>query len=282
MTSDFPTQRRTSKEAIERAMIPPQDEVDQEILNALGEGRPVRMEDAFPDHPGPAPEDEIDELGIARPKAVQPTEIVQRPRRAIRMGGDAPPPTPDEGAGPAARLRAAESHAPAYAREFQLRILHRLLMRNLPLDIIASQLQVSVPQVILLRKELQKRLIHEAQTINRYEIAGKTLAFYDEVQGMAMRMADDKDLKPYTKLQAMQTALSAMNDRQRFLTASGFWGSAPFTPKDIVEDESSRAVGKLHQLIEMVMDDDGSHQIDKEAFEETERQLKRDDDMDLI
>lgn len=294
-----PKKRHTSTPGgmMRAAVVPPMDQADQEVLDSLRENRPLDLDKAFPEPP-PAVDAEViesiiefDDIGrpIQREEPVQPVaspqsggEVMRRPSR-VRLGQpDTPPPLPDVNDAPARRIATVGQHSNSYLTEFRLKVLHRLLMRNLPLDVIAGQLQCSTDTVRQLRNELQKRLIHEAQTINRYEIAGKTLAFYDEIQGMALRMADTPEAKPYTKLQALQTALSAQADRQRFLTASGFWGSAPFTPKDIVEDDSSRAAGKIHQLIEMVMDDSGTMVVDEETMAETARQAEQDDKMDLI
>lgn len=270
-------------------MVPPIDLADEEVQRSLKERRPPDPVVAFPDPP-PSIADQV--AAGASPMAGQgepdsweqvPLDevtdrvrehvtIVQgepvRRRKNLKLGtvDTTPPPAmPAPEDTPAQRLAGVKDQSNAYLMEFRLKLLHRLLMRNLPLDTIAAQLQVSTLTVIKMRDELNRRLVYEAQTINRYEISGKTLGFYDEVQGMALRMADNAEAKPYVRLQALQTALSAMADRQRFLTASGFWAAAPFTPMDAVEDDSTRAAAKMHQLIEAVMSDDGTANIDMDA-----------------
>lgn len=236
--------------------------------------------------PTPPPQPEPLPEGIPEDDVVQPVargEVLRR-RSGVRLGTPQapPPPLPDLNSTPAQRIAGVGQHSNSYLTEFRLRMLHRLLMRNLPLDMIAAQLGCSVVTVRELRNELQRRLAYEAQHVNRYEIAGKTMAFYDEIQGMALRMADDGQARPHTRLTALQTALAAQADRQRFLTASGFWAAAPFQPQDAIEDESSRAANKIQALIEAVIDDRGETVIDDEATDENARQAGMDDKVKLL
>jgi hypothetical protein len=279
------------------ALVAPLDEADAEVLDAVREQRRVDLERAFPEPPPPARE-RVDEDGFPIPETeeeaeanrmpppVQPvanSEVLRR-RNPVRMGTPEPPPPPAPAAedGPAQRLANVGRHSPAYQKEFQYRLVHRMLLRNLPLDTIAAQLGISTQSVLRIRHDLNRRLSHEAQTINRYEIAGKTLAFYDEIQGMALRVADEPQARAYTRLQALQTALAAQADRQRFLTASGFWGAAPFQPKDAMEDDSSRAANKIQTLIEMVIDNKGDTVIDEQTMDEVDRQTQDDGKVDLL
>lgn len=284
--------RMTEERRIAALNTPAVDDADAEIVSALREGRGVQPDVAFPEPP-PSIEEQIADGGIRPPEdvademlsEVQPVaeEILTRRRTRMSVAPSEPPPPalPDANQGPAERLSGVAQNASTYLTEFRLKLLHRMLMRNLPMDMIAAQLQLSVPAVNQLRVELQRRLAYEAQTINRYEIAGKTMAFYDEIQGLALRMADEANSKPYVKLQALQTALGAQSDRQRFLTASGFWSNAPYIPMDAKEDESSRAASKLQALIDAVIDDK-EVTIDAAATDDTTRQSGMDGTVKLL
>lgn len=267
----------------------PIDDADAEVKLSIEQGRKVDLLSAFPEPPPPI-ETQIEE-GAVRPSLQeesleevyeQTEEIISRRKSNIPPMQEPPPPMPDPNMSPAQRLTGVATNASPYYAEYRLRLVHRMLMRNLPLDMISAQLQVDLPTLNKMRKELYSRLSYEAQTINRYEIAGKTMAFYDEVQGVALRMADEANAKPYVKLQALQTALSAQADRQRFLTASGFWSAAPYVPMDATEDESSRAAGRLHTLIEAIIDDKGEMQIDQAATDENIKQTEMDGNVKLL
>jgi hypothetical protein len=272
---------------------PPVDEADAEIVRALHEGRSIVPEIAFPEPP-PSIEQQVADGAIRPPEdardemlsEVQPVanEVLtrRRARSSIAPTEPEPPEMPDPNQGPAERLANVAQNASAYLTEYRLKLLHRMLMRNLPVDMIAAQLKLSVPAVNQMRVELQRRLAYEAQTINRYEIAGKTMAFYDEIQGLALRMADEAGSKPYVKLQALQTALGAQSDRQRFLTASGFWSNAPYVPMDAKEDESSRAANKLQALIEAIVDDKGEMHIESIGTTESSNQSDMDGTVKLL
>lgn len=291
---DAAKQRYATPERLAAGLsIAPLDNVDAEVIAAVQEGRPVDPAVAFPDPPPSIAQMQrrgaVDPLAESEPallSEVQPgAQVLSRNRnRAFPVAEPqaSPPPLPESNDSPGDRLRKVGSHATAYLQEFRLKLLHRMLMRNLPLDMIAAKLELSVGSVNQLRSELTRRLVYEAQTLNRYEIAGRTMAFYDEIQGSALRMADDNTAKPYVKLQALQTALGAQADRQRFLSASGFWAAAPYVPMDATEDASSRAATKLHTLIEAIIDDKGEMQIDELATDEHEAQSLLDDSMKLL
>lgn len=112
----------------------------------------------------------------------------------------------------------------AYAKEYRLQLLHRLLMRNIPLDQIARQLQVSISTVEKDRAELKKRLREAARELNIEEMVGNQMAVYDEINGMALRVASgsgEGGAPTPMRLAAMRTALAANADKTRFLASAG-------------------------------------------------------------
>lgn len=124
---------------------------------------------------------------------------------------------------PRDRLRAVGGRSSDYEREYRLSLLHRLLMRNVPLDEIAAQLELSVSQVMRDRQELYKRLREEARKLDIELIVGDSKGFYDEVTAMSMRAASQNTLPMAMRLAAMRTALAARNDSHRFMQAAGVY-----------------------------------------------------------
>ena len=193
-------------------------------------------DDHVPDHPD---DDEPDllEAGhemVARRSAALP------PPPAIGDAGD------DEAGGAARMLRdAALAGDPGYAREMRQGIIHRLLMRGISLQNIASQLQLSVSTVQRDIRELKARLRVAAQQININELIGTQQALYDEVQAMSLRISSGSNTPIAMKLAGMRTALAANADRTRFLTNAGVFDVLQFR-----RAEDGSEVSDIHTLMD--------------------------------
>lgn len=124
---------------------------------------------------------------------------------------------------PGSRLDQVRRRAPDYEREYRMGLLHRLLMRNIPLDEIAAQLQVSIHTVQRDRLELFARLRQSAKELNIDELVGHHKGVYEEVGGMALRAASNAQTPIPMRLAAMRTALAANNDMHRFFQAAGVY-----------------------------------------------------------
>lgn len=164
---------------------------------------------------------------------------LDRSNEAVRSGRVAPPTLPAPGRipdrdNPRSRLQdVAVAGSAAYAKEYRLTLLHRMLMRNVPLDQIARQLQVSISTVEKDRVLLKKRLREAATQLNIDELVGSQNAVYDEISGMSLRIASqagggtDESGNPTNavptamRLAAMRTALAANADRTRFMNTAG-------------------------------------------------------------
>ncbi len=129
---------------------------------------------------------------------------------------------------PRNRLQQVAHRSSEYEREYRLQLLHRLLMRNLPLDEIAAQLGVSVSTVMRDRTELKERLRSAAKGLDIEEMIGNSKGFYEEVQAMAMRAASNSNTPMPMRLAAMRTALASHNDMHRFYQASGVYDTLRF------------------------------------------------------
>lgn len=124
---------------------------------------------------------------------------------------------------PQNRLSTVRARSSEYEREYRLQLLHRLILRNLPLDEIAAAMGVSVSTVLRDRKELTERLRTAAKDLDIDVMIGNSKGFYEEVQAMAMRAASSAQTPMPMKLAAMRTALASHNDMHRFYQASGVY-----------------------------------------------------------
>lgn len=160
----------------------------------------------------------------------------------------APPPGRDT---PASRMNdVAMAGSARYAKEYRLTLLHRLLMRNVPLDQIARQLGVSISTVEKDRIALKARLRDAAMQLNVNELIGQQNAVYDEISGMAMRVASQagtsqdengqqvQAIPVAMRLAAMRTALAAQADRTRFLSSAGVFDVLRFRRAEDGGDET--------------------------------------------
>jgi phosphatidylglycerophosphatase A len=130
---------------------------------------------------------------------------------------------PSEEFNPSARLAQVRSRATQYEREYRLKLLHRLMMRNIPMDEIAAQLGISIAQVYRDREELKKQLRADAGALHIDEIIGDSKGFYEEVSAMAMRAASNSNQPMPMRLAAMRTGLAAKNDMHRFFQTTGVY-----------------------------------------------------------
>lgn len=130
---------------------------------------------------------------------------------------------PNEEFNPRGRLDQVRNRATSYEREYRLGLLHRLMMRRVPLDQIAEQLGISLSQVYRDREELSAKLRKESRTMDIDEIIGDSKGYYEEAAAMAMRAASKNDLPMPMRLAAVRTALAAKNDMHRFFQTAGVY-----------------------------------------------------------
>lgn len=131
--------------------------------------------------------------------------------------------SPNEDFNPRGRLEQVRRRATTYEREYRLKLLHRLMMRGVPLDQIADQLGISLSQVYRDRDELKAKLRAESRTLDIDEIIGDSKGYYEEAAAMAMRAASKNDLPMPMRLAAVRTALAAKNDMHRFFQTAGVY-----------------------------------------------------------
>lgn len=228
-------------------------------------------------------------MAVAVPKGASEDEIAAKIEAKINPEGlstlppqdEIVPDLPSAGDGPAERMQAVERLPKDYQIEFKMRLLHRLLMRGLSMDVIAGHLRCSVDTARHLRRELYKRLKAEAARRDMNVFFGQTEAFYNEVRGMAMRIADETPTKIYKdakgadgkvekvwsgeigatrgdRIAALRAALSAEADRQRFYLHAGIFERLPVGLNGSKSDGTDHAeqAGQIIDMVEAVLDND--------------------------
>lgn len=168
-----------------------------------------------------------------------------------------PEPEVDEGVTANSRLHQVRRRASQYEREFRLRLLHRMLMRGIPLDEIARELDISVSTVIRDRKELWDRLRTAAKKLDINLLIGDTMAFYNEAVAMAMRHASNTKNPVNMKLASIRTAVAAKNDQTRMMAQAGVFEALKFVPD---KSKGQGDIQKLMNLTREVLDEDNVKQ----------------------
>ncbi len=145
-----------------------------------------------------------------------------------------------------------------YSREYRLTLLHRLLMRKVPLDQIANQLGVSVSTVQKDRIKLKERLRELARQMDINEIVGNQMELYGEISGMALRTATDNNIPTPMRLAAMRTTLAAEADRTRFLNTAGVFDVLRFRRAEDGSDVSDvqMLMSQTSDMLERIMASD--------------------------
>lgn len=225
-------------------------------------------------------DDEHDEVD----QAIDPEQAAERLDQNVRRGPitidgdtfDPDPSLPQPRNDPRARMNeVALAGSSNYAKEYRLTLLHRLLMRRVPLDQIARQLNVSISTIEKDRIALKQRLRELAKEQDINEIIGANNEIYAEIRGMAMRVASagegqrDAEGRPIAgtpvamKLAAMRTALAATNDNNRMLSAAGVFDALRFRRAETADGQTDMqrlmqgGDDLIRQLLEEDDDEDG-------------------------
>jgi len=147
---------------------------------------------------------------------------------------------------PRNRMRdvAASSHSTSYQQEYRLKLVHRMLMRGIPLDQIASELQVSVRTLRRDRKELYSRLREAAKKFDLNHYIGDMMGFYGEASAMAMRAASASKTPINHRLAAIRTAVGARSHMTRMLNDAGVFDVVRYKPEKQKGNEDIRQLTK--------------------------------------
>jgi hypothetical protein len=143
---------------------------------------------------------------------------------------------------PRNRMRdvAESSRSTQYQQEYRLKLVHRMLMRGIPLDQIAAELQVSVRTVQRDRTELFSRLREAAKKFDLNHYIGDMLGFYGEASAMAMRAASASKTPINHRLAAIRTAVGARSHMTRMLNDAGVFDVVRYKPEKQKGNEDIR------------------------------------------
>ena len=143
---------------------------------------------------------------------------------------------------PRNRMRQVSERSSQYEREYRLKLVHRMIMRGVPLDEIANQLDVSVRTVQRDRQELFSRLREAAKKFDLNHFIGDMMGFYGEASAMAMRAASNSKTPINHRLAAIRTASGARRDLTRMLDNAGVFDVVRYSPE---KDRGNADIRKL-------------------------------------
>lgn len=149
---------------------------------------------------------------------------------------------------PKERLAYVHRTSPEYHKEYRLKLVHRMLMRNIPLDEIARQLDVSVRTLQRDRAEIYRRMRAQAGSMNLNEFVGDTVAFYKEMRALMLRIASSSETDMNKRLAAGSRAMQAQKDMAAVMNAAGVFDVLKFKAED--QDQDS----ELAQLLALTKD----------------------------
>ncbi len=180
---------------------------------------------------------------------------------------------------PQNRMDEVRRRASSYEREYRLKLVHRMLMRNVPLDQIAQELDISVNTVMRDRKILFQRLKEEAKKLDIHKLIGDTMGFYQEVQGMSLRAASITKLPMNMRIASMRTALSSKDSLHRFLNTVGVFDVLKFR----VEDEGSGSdIQKLMAATESLLASEDNDPLQSIAKLPEDLTIDEDEEIHLV
>jgi hypothetical protein len=184
--------------------------------------------------------DEVDE-------AIDPEAVDDHVRNLSRMPPRPEAPDPYDPTNPRQRMMDVEEAGDAaYSKEYRMTMLHRLLLRKMPIDQIARALGVSISTVQKDRVKLKALLREHAKDLNIDEMIGNQMGLYDEIGAMSLRIATktsgEGSVPIPMQLAAMRTTLASQADKTRFLTSAGVFDVLRFRKADTGESQSDIAL----------------------------------------
>lgn len=264
------------------AAYEPRDALDQEINKAVMTNQPLDLAKAFPDAPipvlptRPRKGDPLTLYPTMTDNAHGLTTQAERTRYRVAEGeqqaqlednspgndtfqgepgerseGIVVTTLPRADDDPAARIERIKKLSPVYVMEYRLKVVFRMLMRDIPLDIIAQSLKVSIDSVLHYRTLLKKRLREEARNFDTTTYLGESMAFYKEVKSLCIRMATDNEAKANHRLEAFRTALMAHQQQSQLLHVFGVPDKVPYDSR-LAAGPLDGADPNSNKLIDMV------------------------------
>lgn len=212
-----------------------------------------------------APRDIPDEIDAA----IDPDFMDQHVRSQTRAPLDPGAPDPRQ-----RMMEVAQAGNANYAKEYRMQMLHRLLIRKVPLDQIAVQLGVSISTLEKDRALLKKQLREAAKDLNIDEMIGNQGFMYDEIGAMALRIASKSSgegaVPVPMQLAAMRTTLASQADKTRFYQSAGVFDVLRFRKADTGEAQSDIQIlmEQTRHMLAAFSEDEGMGGFDAFALNE--------------
>lgn len=134
--------------------------------------------------------------------------------------------------------------------EFNIRLIHRLLLRNQTPQEIAKQLNLSNATVNKYIKRINEKLRENAKNLDINILIGDTISFYKELEAITMIAATDEDLPVDERLSAVKTAILAKDGHSKFLEKTGVFETLRFQSATSNTDDS---LVKLVEITEALL-----------------------------
>lgn len=154
---------------------------------------------------------------------------------------------------PRSRMKQVSERSSQYEREYRLKLVHRMIMRGVPLDQVAEQLDVSVRTVQRDRIELYSRLREAAKKFDLNHFIGDMMGFYGEASAMAMRAASNSKTPINHRLAAIRTASGARRDMTRMLDNAGVFDVVRYKPE---KERGNADIRKLTDVARKLLGDE--------------------------
>lgn len=142
----------------------------------------------------------------------------------------------------------------SYAKENQLQLVHRLLLRRATTKQVADTLQVSAGEAADLVKELKTRLADQLRKKDPMELVAEGEAFYDEIIAEAMKQLDKvkNSNKVHDVVRVLEIALRARSEKDKFLVNTGILNNNQQS-ESVREDEYAAQATEVKGLLADIM-----------------------------
>ena len=142
-----------------------------------------------------------------------------------------------------------------FLKEERLSLVHKLSLRGANTKQIAEVINVSLAEVLELKKELKKRITEQLKQEDPMSLVAESVAFYDESLGDAMRVLDNvkKTNRTNDMVRVLEIALKARSEKDKFLVNTGILNNNQQTVH-VEEDEYVEQAKEVRNLVSDIID----------------------------
>lgn len=142
-----------------------------------------------------------------------------------------------------------------FLKEERLSLVHKLSLRGANTKQIAEVINVSLAEVLELKKELKKRITEQLKQEDPMSLVAESVAFYDEILGEAMRVLDNvkKTNRTNDMVRVLEIALKARSEKDKFLVNTGILNNNQQTVH-VEEDEYVEQAKEVRNLVSDIID----------------------------